>query len=87
MVKPMIEGHQGSILCLNCLGRAIDEATDFDDRSKCTMCLRDLEGDERGWSSSGAMVCYDCLQQADRAFDKDPDTEWTRKIPPNDRWR
>ena len=87
MVKPMIEGHQGSILCLACLGRGIDEAAESDHPFKCTMCIRDVDAGERGWTSSGATVCYDCLQQADRAFDKDPDTEWTRKIPPSDRWR
>jgi hypothetical protein len=87
MVKPMIEGHQGSILCLSCLDRAIDGAAPADEPFKCTMCLRDFDSGQRAWSGSGAAVCFDCLQQADRAFDKDPDTDWSRKMPPNERWR
>jgi hypothetical protein len=87
MVKPMIEGHQGSILCLSCLDSAIDAADSNAEPFKCTLCLRDFEADEMAWASSGATACYDCLQQADKAFDKDPDTDWTRKISPTDRWR
>jgi len=87
MVKPMIEGHQGSILCLTCLDRAIDEASEQAEPIQCTMCLREFEAGEQAWRSNEATVCFDCLQQADRAFDKDPDTDWTRKVPPSDRWR
>jgi len=87
MVKPMIEGHQGSILCLPCLGRAIDEANEHDQPIKCNMCLRDFDPGQKAWTRNDATVCLDCLQQADRAFDKDEDTDWSRKIPPDDRWR
>lgn len=86
-VKPMIEGHKGSILCLACLARAVDEAADAPEAFTCTLCRQDKEAGTRGWRSGGAAVCYDCVQQADRAFAKDPDTEWDRKIAPDDRWR
>ena len=87
MVKPMIEGHQGSILCLACLACAIDEATPREQPFQCTLCLREIGAGARAWAAGQATVCFDCLQQADRAFDKDPDTPWTRRIDPDQRWR
>jgi len=95
MVKPMIEGHQGSILCIDCLAKAIEQAVAMSGAFKCILCLRDFEANQRGWqptepgdgANEDAVVCYDCIQQADRAFDKDPETDWDRRIEPNDRWR
>lgn len=94
-VKPMIEGHRGSIVCLDCLGRAVEAAAAADAAFKCTMCQQDREPatpvyrnpapDEQ--ANIEAALCWDCIQQADRAFSKDPDTEWERKIKPTDRWR
>ncbi len=95
MVKPMIEGHQGSILCIDCLAAAIDGAAERDSAFKCTLCLRELDPGERAWAHptapteahEDAVVCWDCLQQADRAFAKDEDTDWQRRIPPDKRWK
>ena len=45
--------------------------------------------DRGGWAQANAdaALCWDCIQQADRAFAKDPDTDWDRKISPTNRWR
>lgn len=98
MHEPMIEGHQGSVLCLACLARAIDDGgNEPAKRVKCTLCLRDFDpGDgETIWqyadppaeANAQARLCGDCAAQADRAFDRDPDTNWTRKLSPSKRWR
>lgn len=92
---PMIEGHRGSVLSLDALALAVDGAVPVAETASCTMCLRDIEPPTRAWrhpdppdtANPDAIICWDCIQQADRAFDKDPDTQWTRKIPPDGRWR
>lgn len=94
MTQPMIEGHQGSILCLGCLAAAIEKAAESPGDFKCTMCQRDLDAGEKAYApdprpedaNDQATVCWDCTQQADRTFAKDPDTDWERKIPANKRW-
>lgn len=95
MERPMIEGHQGSILCLDCLARAIDEARPSDEAFDCTLCLVEREPPMKQWThpqpgedaNPKAIVCWDCIQQADRAFGRDEDTDWRRRIPPDERWR
>lgn len=95
MERPMIEGHKGSILCLDCLGRAIDEASSSSEPFDCTLCLVEREPPMARWAhpepgedaNAAATVCWDCLQQADRTFARDKDTDWSRRIPPDDRWR
>ncbi len=94
MVKPMIEGHKGSILCLDCLSRAIDQAAAAERAFACTLCLVDREPPMKRWSGprptagdDPAQVCWDCLQQADRTFARDADTDWQRRIPPDRTWR
>lgn len=94
-VAPMIEGHRGSILCLTCLGRAIDEATEPAEPFTCTLCTQQRQAEMKMYrnpappteANEQAALCWDCAQQADRAFAKDPDTEWQRRIDPSDRWR
>ena len=96
MLKPMIEGHHGSILCLDCLAKAIDQSADATADFKCTLCLRDFEaGSEKVYTPTPvpeganklAKLCWDCARQADRAFAADPETAWERRVPPDKRWR
>ena len=86
-VKPMIEGHHGSILCLDCLKIAIDHLTPAEGEYHCTLCIRDgLPADLPRWfhphptPSPGlnphAILCRDCADQAARAFTRDKDTDW-----------
>ena len=94
---PMIEGHKGSVLSLDALARAIDEAAEAKEKFHCTMCRRRFDPPETCWrhpdppcpdtANLEGVICWDCIQQADRAFAKDPDTAWDRKIAPDKRWR
>jgi len=91
---PMIEGHQGSVISLEALAMAIEQAAPVSKMLKCTMCLRDIDVPDKAWShpdppttaNPNAVICWDCIQQADRAFSKDPDSGWTRRVPSNERW-
>ena len=94
-VKPMIEGHRGSVISLASLAMAVEQAAESDKPFTCTMCLRDFEPPIRCWrypdppatANPEAVICWDCIQQADRSFARDPDTEWDRQVPSDDRWR
>jgi len=94
-VAPMIEGHHGSVLSLAALDLAIDGAADADAKFQCTMCLRYFDPPAKCWrhpdppdqANPDAVICWDCIQQADRAFARDPDTDWDRKIPPDRTWK
>lgn len=79
-IKPMIEGHHGSVLCLECLGKALKHATTQDGEYRCTLCLREgLPASLPRWQDldSQAVACMDCLHQAAKAFDRDPDVNWS----------
>ncbi|MCC7145132.1 MAG: hypothetical protein IT443_01660 [Phycisphaeraceae bacterium] len=88
----MVEGHHGSVLCLDCLKKALANsgpaATVFD----CTLCLQTKPAGTTVWRHEPlsvelkgynryAAVCEDCVDQAARAFSKDPqvDFSWQRK--------
>lgn len=90
-VKPMIEGHHGSIICLECLKAALEEADENASRFECTMCLRDLGAEMKRYRPSRsadaalpqganphAAICIDCINQAAGTFSKDPDVDWKR---------
>lgn len=77
---PMIEGHHGSVLCLECLKLGIDQAIPSDAKYACTLCLRhNIPASLPRWSHPShpeAVACQDCLIQAAKAFDRDPDVAW-----------
>ena len=77
---PMIEGHRGSVLCLQCLKRALDEQRDDGGPFQCTLCLRELDARSTRWCpvDLGAVACADCINQAAGTFSKDPDVDWKR---------
>lgn len=95
--RPMIEGHRGAVLSLEALALAAEQMADAPEPFECTMCLRKYERGETCWrhpdpphpdtANPNAVICLDCIQQADRAFAKDPDTDWQRKLPATERWR
>lgn len=81
---PMVEGHQGSLICGNCLTVAYAEIvllrTDMaPSGATCTMCL-----EERGdpmWASpvrDEVYACRRCLRQGGTKLEKDPDWEWSK---------
>lgn len=84
--EPMIEGHHGSILCLECLKTALrDQNTqpgpDADGKYKCTLCLRfNMPAALPHWSNAAfpeAIVCQECLYQAARTFSRNADVPFT----------
>lgn len=80
----MIEGHQGSLVCLRCLSAAFTDVVllggGFESQhKKCTMCLEDREQPE--WQSpvrDEARICLRCIKQAATALEKDPESGWKR---------
>ena len=78
--EPMIEGHHGSIMCLECLKFALKEQVAGTEKYKCTLCLRfNIPGTLPHWSNAAhaeATVCQECIYQAARAFSRNPDVPW-----------
>lgn len=80
----MIEGHQGSLICLKCLSLAYAQvvlhgAGDEHRARRCTMCLEDRAQPQ--WESPvhpDRRICLRCIKQSATALEKDPDTGWKR---------
>src|SRR5262249_62346842 len=76
---PMIEGHQGSLMCLSCLTVAYADVAlagggHENTGKKCTMCLEERQQPQ--WQSPAqaeARVCLRCIKQAATALEKDPE--------------
>lgn len=78
-IKPMVEGHRGSVLCLECLKFAVVMAAPIDEAFDCNLCQLTKDAGEVGWrhpDHGDAAVCIDCIMQAAGAFTKDPDVDW-----------
>ena len=75
-VIPMIEGHRGSVLCLPCLRRALDEAASTAAGFECTLCLQSFEAGRKAWLSEHATVCWPCIRLAAKGFHKDKDIDF-----------
>ncbi len=81
---PVIEGHQGSIICGNCLAQGYGEVVLRGVGSgppgyTCTMCLE--RRPDRAWRSPQhpeAVACERCLNLAAGALEKDRDWNWRR---------
>lgn len=79
-VKPMIEGHRGSVLCLNCLKVALTDLQPAAERFFCNLCVREhIPAGTPRWTSParGTHACESCVKQAAVAFSRDPDVDWT----------
>lgn len=88
---PMIEGHQGSIVCGNCL-RLAYHATVHDGASSeyegadpegptCVLCLEHRAAREPMWRSpvyEEAWICRRCCRLAAQAIEKDASFAWRR---------
>lgn len=85
-VKPMIEGHHGSVLCLECLQAALAQIRPGEGSFSCTLCLVEKGAEVPRWShpdapssaNADAVLCNDCLNQAAGTFSKDPDVAWKK---------
>ncbi|NJL30966.1 MAG: hypothetical protein HC898_04685 [Phycisphaerales bacterium] len=77
-LNPMIEGHHGSVICRPCLQLALTQSQSALQPTSCTLCLRHLPAQTRGWSPALrkpesnpiAWVCKDCQKQAKSAFSR-----------------
>ena len=91
--QPMIEGHQGSCICGQCLTVAYTEvvvgpANLAPAEFTCPMCLESSEdraaldrADEPGWQSPlapDAVICRRCIELAARALEKNDTFDWAR---------
>jgi hypothetical protein len=76
----MIEGHHGSVLCLECLKKALAGMVVGEEKYTCTLCLRfNIPPRVRRWSNPEhpeAVVCQECLYQAAGTFSKNPDVDF-----------
>ncbi len=82
----MIEGHRGSVLCLDCLKQALDQARPGDEPFTGTLCLSDKPAGTRMWRhpgpkpssglNPGAPLCWDCIRLAAKGFHKDPEVDF-----------
>ncbi len=85
--SPMIEGHQGSVVCAEALLMAVEQAEPATERTQCTMCLRHRDPPMKMWrhpappekANPDAVICWECIKLADRTFAKDPDVEWEKR--------
>jgi len=77
---PVIEGHRGAIICLECVKLALDALTPANETFKCTLCLREpLPPTMPRWNhpqNPTTSACRDCIHQAADVFDRDPDVNW-----------
>jgi hypothetical protein len=84
--SPVIEGHRGSIICLECLKTGLDGLSTGDQPYQCTLCLRQpIPPAIPRWhhpSHPRTFACRDCIQQTADVFDRDVDVPWTWKSRP-----
>jgi hypothetical protein len=86
---PLVEGHQGSLICGDALRIAFTEVVlhkqnSMPEGSTCTMCLEQRE--EPGWQSpvptgdrdEGAVICRRCIRQSATRLEKDADWGWRK---------
>lgn len=82
-IKPMVEGHHGSVICLECVKLALTGLQTGGEAYSCPLCLRSqLPASDPHWSNPKrpqATACKSCVHQAARAFDRDPDVDWKWK--------
>ncbi|MEX0654932.1 MAG: hypothetical protein WD534_15525 [Phycisphaeraceae bacterium] len=84
--RAMVEGHQGSVLCLDCLKLALDQSEPADESFNCTMCLQEREPGKRWWMHPApqdlpgrnreAAICWDCVRLAAKTYHKDKDIDF-----------
>ena len=85
---PLVEGHQGSLICGSCLSVAYTELVYMELDSapagyKCTMCLEERE--QRAWQSplrEEAFACLRCIKQSATKLDMEPEWDWSKPAKP-----
>lgn len=81
---PMVEGHEGSLICGTCLSDAyralvLDGATDAAEPTRpCTLCLEDHENVWQSPKRHEGAACLRCIKQSAGRLHKDEDWEWRK---------
>ena len=84
---PMVEGHQGSCICGDCLATAYralvisPDAAVGTDAVTCSLCLE--RRDDPTWASTPAdgaapRACRRCVKQSAAVLQKDPELGWRK---------
>ena len=82
---PMVEGHQGSCICGDCLAdayRALAPADPGSEATKCVLCLEERR--EPTWSPTDAdapRACRRCVRQSAAVLQKDGSCGWRKPEP------
>ncbi|MGQ0628645.1 MAG: ClpX C4-type zinc finger protein [Phycisphaerales bacterium] len=82
--RPMVEGHQGSLICARCLTACYTEVVVLGGgaehtAAKCAMCLESRP--EAKWQSplaSESHVCRRCIRQSTVMLERDEESGWRR---------
>ncbi|MBX3388259.1 MAG: hypothetical protein KF691_02260 [Phycisphaeraceae bacterium] len=82
--RHMVEGHQGSCICSDCLtaayrALAVERRPTAPSGSRCTLCLETRA--DPAWQSPqfpGAVACLRCVKQSAAVLQKDPDFGWRK---------
>jgi hypothetical protein len=82
---PCVEGHQGSIVCGNCLTVAYTELVLAEEGASteetCRMCLEHRE--DPVWAGAVepiALICQRCTKMAAAALNKSKTWEWSKPV-------
>ncbi len=80
----MVEGHQGSLICGDCLAAAyralvIDDTPTAPAGYSCTMCLEERpQPGFTGPAHAGAVICPRCCRQSATRLEKEMEGAWKR---------
>ncbi len=83
--RPMVEGHQGSLICSRCLSAAYAEivhargGAPLPPDATCAMCLEHRS--EPCWNSplaEAARICTRCIKQSAGTLEHDEESGWKR---------
>jgi hypothetical protein len=85
----MVEGHQGSLICVHCLTVAFTEVVvngtgqPLQPPALCALCLEQRA--DPHWRSplQDAWACRRCLKQSAAILEKDPESGWKRPKAPS----
>lgn len=90
MTRHMVEGHQGTCICSNCLTIAFTEmvfhkvSDEPNPDEACELCRETGRADAH-WRSpvdETKFACKRCVKQSAGVLHKDPDLEWKKPIAP-----
>jgi hypothetical protein len=85
---PMVEGHQGSLICAECLTAAftrvvVENAGEpLAPPAVCALCLEQRADPHWRGPLADAFACKRCIKQSAAILERDPDVAWKRPATP-----